>query len=58
MSTQILEYWDDQTSEKACKSISGSDNLVDPAMKSPLLTMEKEAHWSALATSTFASVKQ
>lgn len=58
MNTQMLEYLDDQISEKACKSVSGSDNLADPATKIPLLKMEKEVPWPTLARSAFAAVKK
>lgn len=54
----MLEYLDDQTSEKACKNVSGSDNLADPATKILLLKMEKEAPWPTLARSTFITLKQ
>lgn len=57
MSNQILEYLDDETSEKACKSVSRSENLADPAMKS-LLTLEKEVPWPTFARSAFTTVKQ
>lgn len=58
VSTQMLEYLDDQTSEKACKNVPGSGNLADPATKILLLTTEKEAPWPTLARSTFTAVKQ
>lgn len=54
----MLEYLDDQTFEKACKNVSGSGNLADPATKILLLTMEKEAPRPTLARSTFTAVKQ
>lgn len=54
----MLEYLDDQTSEKACKNVPGSGNLADPATKILLLTTEKEAPWPTLARSTFTAVKQ
>lgn len=58
MRNQILEYLDDETSEKACKSVSRSENLADPAMKSLLLTLEKEVPWPTFARSAFTTVKQ